>query len=247
MKAMILAAGVGSRLRPLTDTRPKALVEINGVPMLEIVLRRIIKSGFDEIVVNVFHFADMIVDFLRAQNNFGIRIEISRETELLDTGGGLKKVADFFDDGRPFLVHNVDVISNIDLNKMYRFHVETAALATLAVQARATGRYFLFDKTGRLCGWESVKENRMEWTKSPVPNFQRLAFNGIHVISPEIFPIMSEEGVFSIIRTYLRVAGEGKKIMAFRVDDYYWRDIGRPENLETVQREVEAGKIVIIS
>jgi NDP-sugar pyrophosphorylase family protein len=238
MKAMILAAGVGSRLRPLTDTCPKALVDINGVPLLEIVLRRLINAGCNEIVINVFHLAEMIVDFLRAKNNFGIRIEISRETELLDTGGGLKKVANFFDDGRPFLVHNVDVLSNIDLNKMYRFHIENAGLATLAVQDRITGRYFLFDQKHALHGWESVKENRVEWAGTPLVNFQRLAFNGIHVIAPEIFPRMREEGSFSIIQTYLRLAGEGEKILAFRMHGYYWRDLGRLEKLEETRREM---------
>jgi NDP-sugar pyrophosphorylase family protein len=239
MKAMILAAGVGSRLRPLTDTCPKALIDINGVPMLEIVLRRLINAGYTEVVINVFHLADMIVDFLRVRNNFGIHIEISRETELLDTGGGLKKVASFFNDGRPFLVHNVDVLSNIDLNKMQRFHVENGSLATLAVQDRITGRYFLFDEKGMLRGWESVKENRVEWTTAPLAGFQRLAFNGIHVISPEIFPKMREEGAFSIIPTYLRLAGEDEKILAFRVDDYYWRDLGRLEKLEEMRREMK--------
>jgi NDP-sugar pyrophosphorylase family protein len=243
MKAMILAAGVGSRLRPLTDTCPKALIDINGVQILEIVLRRLINAGCTEIVVNVFHLADMIVDFLRAKNNFGIRIEISRETELLDTGGGLKKVAGFFNDGRPFFMHNVDVLSNIDLTKLYRFHVENASLATLAVQDRMTGRYFLFDEQGVLRGWESVKENRVEWAGTPLADFQRLAFNGIHVISPEIFPKMREEGTFSIIQTYLRLAGEGKKILAFRMDDYYWRDLGRLEKLEEARREAREGKM----
>lgn len=236
---MILAAGVGSRLRPLTDTCPKALIGINGVPMLEIVLRRLINAGCNEVVVNVYHLADMIVDFLRAKNNFGIRIEISRETELLDTGGGLKKVEAFFDDGRPFFVHNVDVLSNIDLNKMYHFHVENNGLATLAVQNRTTGRYFLFDEKSLLCGWESVKENRVEWANAPAATFQRLAFNGIHVISPEIFSKMREQGTFSIIQTYLRLAGEGEKILAFRMDDYYWRDLGRLEKLEEAQREMK--------
>ncbi len=243
MKAMILAAGVGSRLRPLTDTCPKALIDINGVPMLEIVLRRLINAGCNEVVINVFHLAEMIVEFLRARNNFGIRIEISRETELLDTGGGLKKVASFFNDGQPFLVHNVDVLSNIDLNKMRRFHVENASLATLAVQDRITGRYFLFDEKGMLRGWESVKENRVEWTNAPLAGFQRLAFNGIHVISPEIFPKMREEGAFSIIQTYLRLAGEDEKILAFRMDDYYWRDLGRLEKLEDARQEMREGKI----
>ncbi|MCI0696414.1 nucleotidyltransferase family protein [candidate division KSB1 bacterium] len=243
MKAMILAAGVGSRLRPLTDTCPKALIDINGVPMLEIVLRRLIKAGCNEAVINVFHLADMVVDFLRARNNFGIRIEISREAELLDTGGGLKKVAGFFNDRQPFFVHNVDVLSNIDLNKMYRFHVENDGLATLAVQNRVTGRYFLFDEKGVLRGWESVKENRVEWATEPLASFQRLAFNGIHIISPEIFSKMREEGSFSIIQTYLRLAGEGEKILAFRMDDYYWRDLGRSEKLEETRRELREGRM----
>jgi len=239
MKAMILAAGVGSRLRPLTDTCPKALIDLNGVPMLEIVLRRLINVGCTEVVINVFHLAEMIVDFLRARNDFGIRIEISRETELLDTGGGLQKMAGFFDDGRPFIVHNVDVLSNLDLSKMYRFHVENASLATLAVQDRITSRYFLFDEKGVLRGWESVKENRVEWAGTPLADFQRLAFNGIHVISPEIFSKMREGGAFSIIQTYLHLAGEGEKILAFRMDDYYWRDLGRLEKFEEARREMK--------
>jgi NDP-sugar pyrophosphorylase family protein len=184
------------------------------------------------------------VDFLRTKENFGIRIEISREPELLDTGGGLKKVAGFFNDGQPFLVHNVDVLSNIDLSKMHRFHLEKSALATLAVQARASGRYFLFDENGTLCGWESVKENRIEWAKSAVANVRRLAFNGIHVISPQIFPKMNEEGIiFSINQAYLRLAGEGERILAFRVDDYFWQDIGSMDKLGKIRREIDEGKV----
>jgi NDP-sugar pyrophosphorylase family protein len=235
---MILAAGVGSRLRPLTDTCPKALIDINGVPILEIVLRRLMKAGCTEVVINVFHFADMIIDFLRAKQNFGIRIKISRETELLDTGGGLKKVANFFDDGQPFFVHNVDVLSNIDLNEMYRQHLEKGALATLAVQARKTGRYFLFDEDETLCGWESAADNKKILAKTPVGNMKRLAFNGIHIILPEIFLKMHETGVFSINQTYLRLTGEGEKILAFHVDKYYWRDIGRLENLAAIRKEI---------
>ncbi len=237
MKAMILAAGVGSRLRPLTETCPKALIDINGAPVLEIVIKRLIKAGCAEIIVNVFHLADMIVDFLRARKNFGIRIEISREKELLDTGGGLKKAAGFFDDGQAFFLHNVDVLSNIDLKEMYRYHVEKEALATLAVQTRQTGRYFLFDEHDRLCGWESVTKNQKMLARTPQGNVARLAFNGIHVISPEIFAKMKETGVFSINQTYLRLAGKGEKILAFRMDNYYWRDIGRLEKLEEIRRE----------
>ncbi|MDZ7359155.1 MAG: nucleotidyltransferase family protein [candidate division KSB1 bacterium] len=237
MKAMILAAGVGSRLRPLTETCPKALIDIKGTPVLEIVIKRLIEAGCTEVVINVFHLAGMIVDFLRARKNFGIHIEISRETELLDTGGGLKKVADFFDDGQAFFLHNVDVLSNIDLREMYRYHAEKGALATLAVQNRQTGRYFLFDERDRLCGWESAAENKKMLTQTPSGNVARLAFNGIHVISPEIFSKISETGVFSINQTYLRLAGEGEKILAFHTDEYYWRDIGRLEKLEEIRRE----------
>lgn len=237
MKAMILAAGVGSRLRPLTDSCPKALIDINGVPMLEIVLRRLIQAGCREVVINVFHLADMIVEFLQRRANFGIHIEISRETTLLDTGGGLKNVASFFDDGQPFFLHNVDVLSDVDLNRMYRYHLENNALATLAVQARPTSRYFLFDTNDTLCGWESVGDNKKMLTRTPAGEARRFAFNGIHVISPEIFSLMHETGAFSINQTYLRLAGAGEKILAFHMDEYYWRDIGRLEKLEEIRRE----------
>jgi len=237
MKAMILAAGVGSRLRPLTDTCPKALIDINGVPMLEIVLRRLIKAGCNEVIINVFHLADLIVEFLQRRKNPGIHIEISRETELLDTGGGLKNVASFFDDGQPFFLHNVDVLSDIDLNRMYRYHLEHEALATLAVQSRQTSRYFLFDENDALCGWESVSDHKKTLAKTPAGNVTRFAFNGIHVISPKIFSRMNETGAFSINQTYLRLAAAGEKVLAFHVDEYYWRDIGRLEKLEEIRRE----------
>ncbi len=152
MKAMILAAGLGTRLRPLTDDRPKALVEISGHTLLEITLRRLKQFGIREVIVNVYHFADMVVDYLKQNGDFGMRIEISREEVLLDTGGALKKAAWFFqeDSGRadePFLVHNVDVLSSIDLHRMLLFHRTNQALATLAVQQRKTSRYLLFDES----------------------------------------------------------------------------------------------------
>ncbi len=185
----------------------------------------------------------MIVEFLQRRNNFGIRIEIARETELLDTGGGLKSVASFFDDGQPFFLHNVDVLSDIDLNRMYRYHLENNALATLAVQARQTSRYFLFDTKDTLCGWESVSENKKMLTRAPAGEARRFAFNGIHVISPEIFSLMHETGAFSINETYLRLAGAGEKILAFHMDEYYWRDIGRLEKLEEIRQEFPQIKI----
>ncbi len=157
---MILAAGLGTRLRPLTDDRPKALVEVGGRTMLEITLSRLRAFGIRDVIVNVHHFADKILEFLQTNDNFGMHIEVSREEVLLDTGGGLKKAAHFFleDSARfrkPVLLHNVDVISTIDLRRMVQFHTEHQALATLAVQARETSRYLLFDEQLQLCGRKS--------------------------------------------------------------------------------------------
>ncbi len=237
MKAMIFAAGLGTRLRPLTDTRPKALVEINGVALLEIVARRLITAGTTDLLINVHHFAEQIAEFVQRKSNFGIRVLLSYEEHLLDTGGGLKKAADFFEEGQPFFVHNVDVISSLDLHALYQHHIASHALATLAVQARPTSRYLIFDRDHQLCGWKTVPENRVEWARTPVGETVDLAFNGIHVISPGLLQQMTEEGAFSIIKTYLRLAGHGGMILAFRRDDCYWRDVGKIEHLEEIARE----------
>src|SRR5438876_4608329 len=167
MKAMILAAGLGTRLRPLTDDRPKALVEINGRTLLEITLSRLRQFGVSEVIVNAHHFADVLIDYLRRHHNFGIRIEISREDVLLDTGGGLKKGAHFFlsdATDEPFILHNVDVLSTIDLRQVLRVHREQNALATLAVQDRRTSRYLLFDECSELCGRRIVKDADLHGT-----------------------------------------------------------------------------------
>ncbi len=245
MKAMILAAGLGTRLRPLTDDRPKALVEVGGRTLLEITLSRLRGFGVREVIVNVHHFADMVVDYLKKNDNFGMRIEISREEVLLDTGGGLKKAASFFlEDSsgldEPFILHNVDVISTIDLKRLTQFHVEHKALATLAVQERETSRYLLFDERSMLCGRLSGADQQAEFVRaSQQLDVQALAFSGIHVISPRLFSRMTEEGVFSIIASYLRLAGQGENILAFRADEYYWRDLGRPENVAQAERDLK--------
>jgi len=232
---MILAAGLGTRLRPLTDTRPKALVEIAGRTLLEITLSRLRVFGVSEVIINVHHFADMVVDYLKSKNNFGMRIEISREEVLLDTGGGLKKAGWFFLEDpvlldEPFLLHNVDVISTIDLQRMLQFHNEHHALATLAVQTRETSRYLLFNDQFQLCGRRAGRDHEPEIVR-PSTHLQPLAFSGIHVISPRLLPMITEEGVFSIIPAYLRLASQGEKVLAFRADNYYWRDLGRPADL----------------
>jgi len=233
MKAMVLAAGKGVRLRPLTEERPKALIDIEGVPMLELVLRRLISAGVTEAIVNVFHLPEMIAEFLKSKENFGIRIELSRESELLDTGGGLKKAAWFFDDGKPFFLHNSDVLSDVDLGALYAAHAEKDALATLAVRARASRRQLLFDEKGLLCGWEAGAGQQLV---RPAGKVERLAFLGIHVVSPALFPEMPEGGVFSIIKPYLGLAARGGNIRAFRCDGRFWRDIGSPEKLEEARR-----------
>lgn len=240
MRAMILAAGLGTRLRPLTNDRPKALVEINGRSLLEITLARLRSFGVREVIVNVHHFADMVVDYLKANDNFGMRIEISREQVLLDTGGGLKKAARFFLEERTdesFLVHNVDVISNIDLRRMLQFHRDNRALATLAVQDRASSRQLLFDDDDQLCGRRS-EGGCAEMTRS-VRQCHERAFCGIHVISSPIFSLMAEEGVFPIVPTYSRLASQGEKILGFRADEYSWRDLGTIESIRNAASDPE--------
>ena len=233
MKAMILAAGLGTRLRPLTNDRPKALVEIAGRTLLEITLSRLRAFGIREVIINAHHFAGMILEYLKTNDNFGMRIEVSCEEVLLDTGGGLKKADWFFLENsseEPFILHNVDVISTVDLGRIVKFHADNRALATLAVQDRETSRHLLFDEHLQLCGRRSGHDEKPELVR-PSPRAQALAFCGIHVISPRLLAMMSEDGVFSIIPSYLRLAAQGEKIVAFPADEYYWCDLGKPENL----------------
>jgi NDP-sugar pyrophosphorylase family protein len=248
MKAMVLAAGLGTRLRPLTNDRPKALVEVGGRTLLEITLARLREFGIREVIVNVHHFADQVIDFLQAHRNFGMRVEISGEDELLDTGGGLKKAGWFFlEDGRsdePFILHNVDVISTLDLAGMLEFHKQRKALATLATLKRETSRYLLFDKNGRLCGRRSGRDGVPEFVgpSRGASEISALAFSGIHVISPRIFSLLTENGAFSIITSYLRLAGQGESVLSYQPSDYYWRDLGRPGNIGQVEEELKSSR-----
>jgi len=269
---MILAAGLGTRLRPLTDTRPKALVEIAGRTLLEITLTRLRAFGITEVIINVHHFADLVIDYLKSNKNFGMRIEISREDILLDTGGGLKKAAWFFLENstsanpnrsdstqidESFLLHNVDVLSTIDFARMLQFHKENHALATLAVQARETSRPLLFDNHLQLRGRgvalnqdpELVSNNpagapRQGTASAPEVPLQSLAFSGIHMISPRLLPMLTEEGIFSIIPAYLRLAAQGQPILAFRADTYYWRDLGRPSDLTQAAHDFQRNALL---
>lgn len=254
MKAMVLAAGLGTRLRPLTNDRPKALVEVCRRTLLEITLTRLRGFGIHEVIINVHHYADMVIDRVKAADNFGMHIEFSREDVLLDTGGGLKKAAWFFSEGgdrggnpsassdEPFVLHNVDVISNIDLQRMVEGHKKNKALATLAVQQRKTSRYLLFNEQAQLCGRRLVKKDKTEIVR-PAQHLSELAFTGIHVISPRIFPLLKEDSIFSIIPAYLRLAAQGENIQAFRADEYYWRDLGKPENILQAEQDMKADLI----
>ena len=233
MKAMIFAAGLGTRLKPLTDHMPKALVPVAGKPMLEHVIGKLKAAGFNEIVINVHHFANQIIDFLKEKNNFGIQIWISDETEeLLDTGGGIKKAAHFFDE--PFLVHNADILSNVDLRALYEHHLTSGNDATLLVSPRKTVRYLLFDKGNRLCGW--VNKDTLQTKPEGFvyqPEVQKeYAFGGIHIISPTLFNYMGDEwtGKFSIMDFYLKTC-DVAKLGGYAKEDLQLIDIGKPDTL----------------
>jgi NDP-sugar pyrophosphorylase family protein len=241
MKAMVLAAGLGTRLRPLTNDRPKALVEVAGRTLLELTLMRLRSFGIRDVIINVHHFADVVVDYLREHDDFGMEIAISREDVLLDTGGGLKKAAWFFLEDHseePFILHNVDVLSTIDLHRMIEFHKKQHALATLAVQDRSTSRYLLFDAQMQLCGRRAGRDGVPEMVR-PATEVGAFAFSGIHVLSASLLSMLTEDGAFSIITSYLRLARAGESIYAFRADEYSWRDMGTPENIARAAEELK--------
>lgn len=227
---MIFAAGLGTRLRPLTDKCPKALVKINGTPLLEIVIKKLRNHGFTKIIINIHHFGEQIIHFLEANNNFNLQIEISDERNLLlETGGALKKAASFLNDA-PFLVCNADILTDMNLKTFYDFHCQSDALATLAVRKRATSRYLQFDAKNILSGWRNNKTGEVKIARQ-TEMIQDWAFSGIHVISPEIFHFMPSEDKFSIIDVYLKAAQE-HEIIAYPHDNDIWLDVGKPEAVQ---------------
>ena len=240
---MIFAAGLGSRRKPLTDNMPKALVPVAGKPMLEHVILKLKEAGFDQIVINIHNLGQQIIDFLQANNNFGVKIYISDERDyLLDTGGGIKKAALFLQGDEPFLVHNVDILSNVDLKQLYQQHVNNNALATLLVSQRQTSRYLLFNQENKLCGWRNHATGEV---KSFYPYFDpqqytEYAFGGIHVMSPKILDWMEEwTGKFSIIQFYLSICAR-TDIHAFPSSNLRLLDIGKPETLAEAERFLHA-------
>lgn len=231
MDAMIFAAGLGTRLRPLTDTVPKSLVDVGGVPMLEQVAGRLIDAGATRLVVNVHYHAPKVIDFIARRNGFGVETLVSDESDLLlDTGGGLKKAAPLLRRDAPFLIHNADVLSDIDLRGLYRAHLASDAIATLAVMQRDTRRYLIFDQKG-LCGYGRGEPDGERMSREPVGRVERLGFCGVHAASPQLLDLIEEEGAFSIIFLYLRLSQSGYRIAPYRVDGSLWIDIGKPDQL----------------
>ena len=245
MKAMIFAAGLGSRLKPLTDTMPKALVPVAGCPMLEHVILKLKASGFTEIVINIHHFGEQIIDFLKTNNDFGLTIHISDERDrLLDTGGGIRKARLFFENsGEPFLVHNVDILSDMNLKELYDFHMQSGSVATLLASRRTTSRYLLFNTERKLRGWINkdtgqVKPVGFHYDESL---YREYAFSGIHVFSPAVFRLMEAprwEGKFSIMDFYLATCGQ-TDYSGYLAEKLELIDIGKPETLARAEEFVK--------
>jgi len=237
---MIFAAGLGTRLKPLTDTIPKALIPIAGKPLLEHVILKLKAAGFNEIIVNVHHFPDQVIDFLQSKNNFDIHIVVSDERDLLlDTGGAVRKASWFFDDGKPFLVHNVDILSNVDLKVLYDEHAASHSIATLVVSKRNTFRYLLFNEDKRLCGWINEKTGETKPVRfNDISGFNKLAFAGIQMLSPDVFKLMENlNPKFPIMDFYLSNA-QHQVIKGYVPPDLHMLDVGKLDILDEAERFV---------
>lgn len=253
-KAMVFAAGKGTRLRPFTDHCPKALVEVAGVPMLRRVIDKLIEAGITDIVVNVHHFADQIKDYLENNRNFGIDIHISDESDiLLDTGGGILKAAKWLEDGnKPFLVHNADILTDFDIREMEKVHESQHRDVSLLCDERATSRYLLFDSEKRLHGWTDVSSRQVRPVGTEVSAFEKLAFGGVHILRPEVISeirrycqkmaavngVEAAEYPFSIINFYIDYCGI-LNIGGYQPREHYmWHDIGKPESLKLANEQI---------
>jgi len=233
MKAMILAAGLGTRFKPWTDDHPKALALVNGKSLLERNILYLQSFGIREVIVNVHHFPEQILDAVRKHKGWGSDISISDETgQVLETGGGLKKASGYFDYGS-FVLMNVDILTDLDLEAMAFYHEEKKPLVTLAVTNRKSSRHFLFDRDERLSGWRNTKtgEEKISIAASPLTE---KAFSGIHVISPEIFPFIHQEGKFSIVDVYLELAAS-HLILGFDHSGSKLVDVGRTESVQIAE------------
>lgn len=235
MKAFILAAGLGTRLKSMTSDRPKALVEVNGKSMLENLLLHLKLQGIHRFLINVHHFADQIIDHIKSNENFGLDITFSNEAQqLLDTGGAVRKATAFFKGDEAILIHNADVASGIDLKKLFNFHEQHDALATLCVRKRNSGRALLFSEKMNLCGWANLKQNEFKWTDKPTDNYNSFAYNGIYLAQPEFASKLPFTGRFSIIDAWLKMA-KTERILGFEDTSDYWFDLGTPEKIQEAE------------
>jgi MurNAc alpha-1-phosphate uridylyltransferase len=228
-RAMILAAGLGTRLLPLTENKPKALVEYHGKTLLEIVLRRLIHHGYRDVVINVHHHPEKIISFVESKKNFNINILFSDESgSLLDTGGGIKKASPLFE-GEPVLIHNVDVYTDLNLDDIYNFHNDYEHLATFAVKERATTRPFLMNEKGLLCGWENLLTGEKKIVRDE-SNLLQIAYSGVAMLSPDFISLLPEAGRYSLTPETLAIA-ENHDIYLFPHSGA-WKDMGKPEAFE---------------
>lgn len=233
MKAMIMAAGKGTRLGKITETIPKALVDLNGKTALHRAVEKCSVHGFKDIIINVHHFADMVEEEVIKLNKMGFRVSVSDERDmLLETGGGLYKAKWFFDN-KPFLIYNVDIISDVNLSALYDYHLEKKGLATLAVRHRPGNRFYLVDNSGIIRGWRNNATNEEILVVSGGSGLSEIAFSSLHIVDPEIFNFM-DEGIYTMTNLYLSVAGQ-KNIYTFLDDSGFWGDIGTPESLEYIR------------
>lgn len=236
MKAMILAAGLGTRLKPLTNTIPKALILLNGITLLERTINKISRAGYDEIIINIHHLSGQIKDFLEQKKYFGLNISISDESdELLDTGGGLKKAASFFNDAKPFLLHNVDVMTDLNLNELLDTHKNNNSIATLAVMKRESSRQFLFDDEMNLCGWQNKMTNEIKISRQKMTPFQQFAFCGIQILEPAIFDFFPKENKFSLVDFYLETS-KVKTVKGNISDSSFFFDLGTIKKLDQAEK-----------
>lgn len=240
MKAMVFAAGLGTRLKPFTLEHPKALVPVGGVPMLQRVILKLKDSGVTELVVNVHHFADQIEDFLKSNDFFGLETHISDERDLLlDTGGGILKARRWLDGNEPFIVHNADILTDFDTREMVSRHVASGADVTLLTDCRSTSRYLCFDGNGMMKGWLNAKTGERLPESLVIDGLEPLAFGGVHVLSPTVFDRLerfSPEAKFSIIPFYATNCRDIKIKSFMKPVDANWVDVGKPETLAEAEK-----------
>jgi N-acetyl-alpha-D-muramate 1-phosphate uridylyltransferase len=237
MKAMIMAAGKGTRMGKITGTTPKVLVDINGKSLLQIAVEKCSRFGFDDIIVNVHYLADKVEEEIKRLNRSGFRITVSDERDLLlENGGGLYKARGFFDK-KPFLVYNADIVTDLDLSALYSFHKKNNGLATLAVRNRKGNRFLLVNSEGVLKGWCNKATGEKILAGAVNEELSEVGFSSMQIIDPEIFDYM-HDGIYTVVSLYLELASE-HKIITYRCDDGYWFNVGTPEELKKVRKFIE--------